>query len=136
LTVFGESREIAKTLSHYATFAQCSEDDLIALARAGGRFSVPAGWSFVQEGIPSDACYVIMEGNAKVYHERAVIAELGPGDVVGEMTLLAGGQRRATVSSVTPVRGLRVENEALRKLLTERPHLSEALQAVYRSHQG
>jgi CRP/FNR family transcriptional regulator, cyclic AMP receptor protein len=131
-----ESREIAAKLETYPAFAQCSHDDLLALAKAGSRFAVPAGWSFVQEGVPSDACYVIMDGSAKVYHERSPIATLGEGDVVGEMTLLAGGQRRASVSSVTPVRGLRVENDVLTDLLTKRPQLREALDAVYRSHQS
>jgi CRP-like cAMP-binding protein len=131
-----ESREIAAKLETYPAFAQCSHDDLVALAKAGSRFSVPAGWSFVQEGVPSDACYVIMEGSAKVYRDRAPIATLGEGDVVGEMTLLAGGQRRASVTSVTPVRGLRIENDVLTQLLDARPHLREALDAVYRSHQA
>jgi CRP/FNR family cyclic AMP-dependent transcriptional regulator len=131
-----ESREMAAKLETYPTFAQCSHDDLLALAKAGSRFAVPAGWSFVQEGIPSDACYVIMDGTANVYHERSPIATLGEGDVVGEMTLLAGGQRRATVSSVTPVRGLRIENDVLTDLLSKRPKLREALDAVYRAHQS
>jgi CRP-like cAMP-binding protein len=131
-----ESREVADKLGTYQAFAQCSHDDLLALAKAGSRFSVPAGWSFVQEGIPSDAVYVITEGTAKVYQDRAVIATLGEGDVVGEMTLLAGGQRRATVSSVTPVRGLRIENDVLTELLGKRPQLREALDAVYKAHQA
>ena len=131
-----ESREIAAKLETYPAFAKCSHDDLLELAKAGARFAVPAGWSFVQEGVPSDACYVIMEGNASVYQDRSVIATLGEGDVVGEMTLLAGGQRRASVSSVSAVRGLRIENDVLTDLLTKRPQLREALDAVYRSHQS
>ncbi|MDP9118401.1 MAG: cyclic nucleotide-binding domain-containing protein [Actinomycetota bacterium] len=131
-----ESRAIAKQLGAYATFANCAQDDLIALADAGARFALPAEWTLVQEGIPADACYVIMEGSARVFHERAEIAVLGPGDVVGEMTLLGGGQRRATVSSVTSLRGLRVENDTLAALLTKRPQLREALTKVYQAHQG
>jgi CRP/FNR family transcriptional regulator, cyclic AMP receptor protein len=131
-----DTREIADKLATYPTFAQCSHDDLVALAKAGSRFAVPAGWSFVQEGIPSDACYVIMEGSAKVYQDRKVIATLGEGDVVGEMTLLAGGQRRATVSSVSAVRGLRIENDVLTDLLAKRPQLRAALDAVYQAHSG
>jgi CRP-like cAMP-binding protein len=65
-----------------------------------------------------------------------VIATLGAGDVVGEMTLLAGGQRRATVSSVSPVRGLRIENDVLTELLGKRPQLRQAFDAVYRAHQS
>ncbi|MBE7204232.1 MAG: hypothetical protein INR70_41460, partial [Parafilimonas terrae] len=42
-------------------------------------------------------------------------------DLVGEMTLLDGGQRRATVTSSSRVVGLRIENEPLRKVLADHP---------------
>jgi CRP/FNR family cyclic AMP-dependent transcriptional regulator len=133
--MFGSNnKEIVRQLSEYPTFAECTQDDLAALVNAGAEFSLPAGWSLVQEGIPSDACYILMEGNARVFQDRHEIATMGPGDVVGEMTLLAGGQRRATVSSSTPIRGWRIENDALKELLSKRPHLKDALTAIYRSH--
>ena len=131
-----ENKAMARKLSTYAAFARCSEDDLVALAHAGAPFSLPSAWTLVQEGIPSDACYVIMEGTAKVYRERSEVATLGPSDIVGEMTLLAGGQRRATVTSVTHISGLRIENEVLAPLVTKRPHHREALTAVYHAHQS
>lgn len=132
---FGNDKKaVVRQLSEYPTFAQCSEDDLHALVNAGAEFALPAGWALVQEGIPSDACYILTEGTARVFHERHEIATMGPGDVVGEMTLLAGGQRRATVSTATPAKGWRIENDALKELLAKRPHLQDALTAVYRSH--
>src|SRR3954466_11049053 len=102
----GEKRELIQTLSGYATFAQCGRDDIAALVDAGGPFALPSGWPLVQEGIPADACHVIMNGTALVFHQREQIATLGEGDVVGEMALLGGGQRRATVTTSTRVSGL------------------------------
>lgn len=132
---FGNDKKaVVAQLRQYPTFAQCSDDDLHALVSAGAAFSLPAGWALVQEGIPSDACYIITEGSARVFHERHEIATMNAGDVVGEMTLLAGGQRRATVTTATPTKGWRIENDALKELLAKRPHLQEALTAVYRSH--
>jgi CRP-like cAMP-binding protein len=130
----GEKRELVEKLSGYPTFAKCDRDDLGALVDAGGPFALPAGWPLVQEGIPADACYVLMSGSALVFHQREQIAELGPGDVVGEMALLGGGQRRATVTSSSRVTGLRIENEALRPVLAKRPKLAEAFRAVYDAH--
>lgn len=129
-----DNKAVVRQLSSYAAFASCTEEDLAALVDAGAAFSLPSGWSLVQEGIPSDACYVIMEGTARVFQDRHEIATIGAGDVVGEMTLLAGGQRRATVSSSSPIRGWRIENDALAALLAKRPQLKDALTAVYRSH--
>jgi CRP-like cAMP-binding protein len=133
--MFGsDTKAVVRQLSQYPAFAECTEDDLTALVHAGAEFSLPSGWSLVQEGIPSDACYILMEGTARVFQDRQEIATMGPGDIVGEMTLLAGGQRRATVSSASPIRGWRIENDALKELLAKRPHLQDALTAVYRNH--
>jgi CRP-like cAMP-binding protein len=130
----GEKRELVAALSGYATFANCDRDDVTALVDAGGHFTLPAGWPLVQEGIPADACYVLTSGQALVFHQREQIAELGAGDLVGEMALLGGGQRRATVTSASRVAGLRIDNEALRPVLQRRPKLADAFKAVYDAH--
>jgi CRP-like cAMP-binding protein len=132
--VSGDNRQLISTLSGYRTFAGCTRSDISALVEAGGPFTLPAGWPLVQEGIPADACYVLTEGEARVFHQREQIATLGPGDLVGEMTLLGGGQRRATVTSATRVSGLRIDNETLRPLLEKHPKLAEAFRAVYDAH--
>src|SRR4051794_35885787 len=130
----GEKRELIQTLSGYATFARCDRDDIAALVDAGGPFALPSGWPLVQEGIPADACYVLTEGQARVFHERQQIATVGVGDVIGEMALLGGGQRKATVTSSDRVAGLRIENDKLRELMTARPAIARAFQAVYDAH--
>jgi CRP-like cAMP-binding protein len=130
----GERRELVETLAKYPTFAGCDREDLEALVDAGGPFGLPSGWPLVQEGIPADACYVLTSGTARVFHQRNQIAEIGEGDLVGEMAFLEGGQRRATVTSSTRVAGLRIENDALRPLLEQRPKLAEAFRAVYTAH--
>lgn len=129
-------RELMSALSGYSTFSECSRDDIRALVEAGGSFSLPAGWPLVQEGIPADACYVLTEGAALVFHQREQIATLGVGDLVGELALLGGGQRRATVTSSARVAGLRIENEPLRTVLQQHPKLAEAFRDVYAKHSG
>jgi CRP-like cAMP-binding protein len=121
---------IVDELSNHETFAECTRDDIEALVEAGGHFALPPKWSLVQEGVPADAAYVILEGTARVYRERNIVAMLGPGDLVGEMALLADGQRSATVSTVTRMSGLRIEYEALIRLLHRRPRLTDAITSV------
>ncbi len=132
----GDKRELVSTLSGYDTFAGCSKDDVKALVEAGGPFALPAGWPLVQEGIPADACYVLVNGEALVFHQREQIATLGPGDLVGEVTLLDGGQRSATVTSSSRVSGLRIDNEKLRPLLDKHPKVADAFRHVYDAHKG
>jgi CRP-like cAMP-binding protein len=134
--VSGEKRELVTQLLGYPTFAQCDRDDITALVDSGGPFTLPAGWPLVEQGIPADAVYVLTEGEARVFYVREQVATLGPGDIVGEMALLGGGQRRATVTSASRVSGLRVENTAMLDLFTKRPKLRDAFKAAYVAHQA
>jgi CRP/FNR family cyclic AMP-dependent transcriptional regulator len=129
-----EKRALVAQLSSFESFATCPRGDVEALVEAGRTVALPASWAFVREGTPADACYVLLVGTARVFHDQTVIAELGPGDVIGEMALLSGGQRNATVSSTSAVRALRIENDALAGMLVRRPALREALVAVRRRH--
>lgn len=131
-----EKRELVSKLRGYDTFADCDKADIEALVEAGGAFSLPAGWPLVQEGIPADAVYVLTDGEARVFHQREEIATIGVGDLVGEMALLKGGQRRATVTSASRVAGLRVEYDKLKPVLAKRPKLASAFEAVYTAHNG
>jgi CRP/FNR family transcriptional regulator, cyclic AMP receptor protein len=129
-----EKRGLAAQLASYPTFAGCSTDDLEALVDAGGLVTLPAGWPFVSQGEPADACYVLLEGTGRVFLQRREIAQLGPGDIIGEMSFLSGGQRGATVTSSSHVTALRVENPVLSTLVERRPQLKATLQAVYNAH--
>jgi CRP/FNR family transcriptional regulator, cyclic AMP receptor protein len=129
-----ENRALVAQLASYSTFAGCSNDDLAALVDAGGMATLPAGWPFVSQGEPADACYVLLEGTGRVFLQRREIAQLGPGDIIGEMAFLSGGQRGATVTSSSKVTALRIENEALHKLVDQRPQLRATLHAVYNAH--
>ena len=131
-----DTRELISTLRGFDTFAGCDKADIEALVEAGSLFSLPSGWPLVQEGIPADAVYVLTEGQARVFHQREQIADIGVGDLVGEMALLKGGQRSATVTSASRVAGLRVEYDKLKPVLTKRPKLASAFEAVYSAHHG
>lgn len=129
-----EKRELSKQLASFAFLTDCDRDDVDALAGSGSTVTLPDSWAFVQEGTPADACYVLLEGSARVFHGRDVIATLQPGAVIGEMAYLAGGQRNATVSTQGRVKALRIEYQTLTTLLARRPALNTALRAAYQAH--
>lgn len=129
-----EKREVLSVLRASQALQGCSDADLTALVAAGGITALPAGWPFVTQGEPADACYFLLSGTARVFIRREEIAQLGPGDVIGEMAFLGGGQRGATVTSSSRVRALRVENDDLHRLVDTHPRLKDALQAVYNAH--
>lgn len=129
----GDRKEIVSLLSQSVAFSGSERRDVEALVDAGKEVTYPDGWPFVQEGTPADACYILLSGTARVFHGRQEIAVLGIGDIIGEMALVEGGRRTATVSASSPVRALRIEYDDLRELLTERARLREKMIAVYRA---
>lgn len=129
-----EERELVDKLVGYKTFSNCSKEDITALVSAGGAFTLPAGWPMVAEGIPADAIYVVTSGELRVFYGREQVATLGPGDIVGEMALLGGGQRRATVTTADRTSGLRVENDAMFDVFAKHPAIREAFKAAYEAH--
>lgn len=128
-----ERHALVEQLATFDFFERCAHSDLAALVEASTYFAVPAGWALMYEATPADSCYAILSGAAHVYRGRERIAQLGAGAIVGEMAVLTGALRRATVTSTTPLRGLRVDNEALEALFVRRPALLAALRGAYES---
>lgn len=122
-----QRREFARELSGYPLFSRCSPADLDALISHCQQFALPANWLMIKEATPADACYVIISGDARVVRGGEAVADLKRGDVVGEMAVLTGALRRASVSTLTRVTGLRVSNDELVRLFHERPSLLEAM---------
>lgn len=120
---------IADRLRDHPIFASCDSRDLQDLTRAG-QFLVPSQWSFVHQGTPAHELYVITEGTARVYRDRVPIAELGAGDLVGEMAFFGDGQRQATVSSLDRLRAVRIPYRGLAAMQQRRPELVEAIRSV------
>ncbi len=85
--------------------------------------------SIVREGDDADSFYVVLEGEATVRIDGRVVATKGPGDYFGEIALLDGGVRTATVSSDTPMTMLTLHRRAFERALDEDPTLSRALLA-------
>ncbi|HUG56484.1 MAG TPA: cyclic nucleotide-binding domain-containing protein [Candidatus Limnocylindrales bacterium] len=83
-------------------FARLSEGELDRVARRMTLRRVPAGETVVRAGEPPDRYYVIREGTAEVsLPDGSVVRRLGPGEGFGELALLFGGPRTATVTAVT-----------------------------------
>lgn len=126
----------ARFLRDFPTFARFSSGELNKLVRAADRVSLPANWPLIHEQTPGDACYILLSGKVAVYSGREQVAELGPGDVVGEIAIRQGRLRSATVSTTESVEMLRIEGEDLTRLLGEIPALRDAVDATAAGHGG
>jgi CRP-like cAMP-binding protein len=72
-----------------------------------------------REGDPGDSILVLLEGNVEVTKKETVLTTLEPGAVMGEMSLLGGAARSATVTALSDVKCLRIPNARFEKLLAK-----------------
>ena len=87
------------------------------------------GATVIREGEPGDAFFVTVEGRAKVVADGKTIHRLIPGDHFGEISLLDGGARSASVMTETPMTLLRLSRASFLKLVKSDPDLTRALLA-------
>ncbi len=117
-----------RLLSSVPLFAGLPQTHLRTVAGLAQEITYSPGRMIVRTGSPGVAFYVIVEGRAKVLRGKIATAKgtwtLGPGDFFGEMALLDGGPRSASVVAETPLTTIRIERSELRKLLREEPDIA------------
>lgn len=123
-------------LKDIRVFADLDDDALDAIAALAAEVSVPEGKELVREGDYSYDVVAIMEGTARVHHDDETLAELGPGDVFGEMGLLEREQRNASVTASSPMLLTTLTGWDLRKLRKRAPAVVDALEALGRERRG
>lgn len=84
-------------------FAECSDDELRSADALMTRTEIPPGQTFIREGHLGREAVIIADGLAQVTMGGQEVAAVGRGDVVGEMAVLDGGPRSATVTALTPI---------------------------------
>ena len=90
-------------LKNIPLFSACSTKDLEKIAKAGDEVVMPTGSLIVDQGQTGREAFVIIAGTAIVKRNGKKVANLGPGSVVGELSLLDHGPRTATVVAETDV---------------------------------
>ena len=101
--MFRERNPKIAELQRLTTFEACSRHELEGIARLCDETSVPAGATLTKEGAPGRECFVVSEGKAKCVIRGKKVANYGPGDVFGEMSLLNREPRSATVVATKPL---------------------------------
>ncbi len=110
-------------------FEQCSDLELRQLIEYGYRQLFPAGQVVCQENDPGDSFYMILAGSVEVISQRTgkYIATLHEGEFFGEMSLLLGTPRTATVRTLEDAVLFVVERHDLQKLLVSHPELADQI---------
>ncbi|PWU24515.1 MAG: hypothetical protein C5B48_06015 [Candidatus Rokuibacteriota bacterium] len=110
-------------LQRVPLFSGFDEHELRRVADMSRIIQVPAGTVITQMGQPGDIFFVIIDGTVTVRTPIGAGSQIGPGDFFGEMSLIDGEPRSATISATTDMRLLAVDRSHFWRLLDEMPDL-------------
>jgi CRP-like cAMP-binding protein len=108
-------------------FADLTDDERADVAACMREVTVDAGTTLASEGDNAYELFVIEEGDADVHKGGEVVRKLGPGDVFGEIGLLATGTRTASVVATSQMRLVAMFAREFKRLESNMPGLAKSL---------
>jgi CRP-like cAMP-binding protein len=111
-------------------FADCTRKQMKAVAAISRVMEVPSGTVLTRAGEPGEEFFFILDGAAMVEVTRRKRVRLMPGEFFGEMSLLDGEPRSATVRAETDMRLLLIQRRNFQSLLSEVPELTRSILIV------
>jgi CRP/FNR family cyclic AMP-dependent transcriptional regulator len=122
----GHDRQL-ELLATLALFARCTRRELGEVASVTVDATMPAGAVLTREGQRGALAYVIVDGSVRVARAGHTVGTFGPGAIVGELSLIDGGVRTATVTAVDEISVLQINAEDFQRLIERSPHLTANL---------
>ena len=123
--------KIASELGKVPMFAECSQRELQTVARAVREVDHPEGTVIAREGEPGIGLFIVTSGSASVSIGGKKKGTIRPGEFFGEIALLDGGPRTATVTADSDVHLLGLTEWVFRGLIQEHPSIAvKTLQAM------
>lgn len=119
--------DIDQTLSEIPIFSECTRKELKAISKLVTPVNITAGKVLVKEGEPGREFMIIAEGAATVRRNGRKVATLGPGDFFGELAVLAGVPRTATVIADTDMVVEAMNRQEFSSLLDESPAMAKKI---------
>jgi CRP-like cAMP-binding protein len=116
--------DVARRLSKVPIFSGCSKRELAVIAKAAKQVSREKGAVIAREGESGVGLFLILDGTCKVTIGGKTKAKLGAGDFFGEVALLDGGPRTATVTAASDVQLVGITAWVFRGLLTQHPSIA------------
>ena len=121
------AKPAADVLSSVDLFQGLSKRELQRLMASAKELAFEAGDTIVAEGDEDGRFYLLIEGDARIVKGRRTLAVLGPGDYFGEISLIDGEPRSATVVAESPIRALTLARWNFKPLLDEQPAITRKL---------
>ncbi len=127
--------DVAALLGDVPLFEPLDAAGLAELAKSATRSVVPKGEYVFREGDQGDSLYVIARGAMHVLREidgkETLLDVFGGGDILGEMALLTGEARTASIRAATPVTVVKIGRDAFCALMDKHDHLEAAVWTAF-----
>jgi CRP-like cAMP-binding protein len=117
-------------LKRVPLFERCSQRELGQIAMLADELDLPGARDLTREGAGGFEFIILVEGEADVVRGARVVNELGPGDFVGEIALVSGKPRTATVRTRGPARVLVITASGFRTLMHDVPSIKDKVLAA------
>ena len=117
-------------LKRVPLFERCSKRELGEIAMLADELDLPSARDLTREGAGGFEFIILVEGQADVVRGVRVVNELGPGDFVGEIALVSGKPRTATVRTRGPARVLVITASGFRTLMRDVPSIKDKVLAA------
>ena len=114
-------------LRSVSLFASMGRKELESVERLADTLDLPAGKTLLRQGDHGNEMYVIASGSVRVERSGKEIATLGPGQAVGEMSLLSEGPRLATVTTLEPTTVFVLGHREFHTLLADSAELRQCI---------
>lgn len=108
-------------IASVSLFKGLGRHELEQVAQLMDEVDLPAGKTLMRHGETGDEMFVIVSGMVDVERNGVKIAERGPGEVIGELSLLAKGPRSATITTTEPTRVLVAGHREFHALMDDHP---------------
>ena len=118
------------TLRSIALFDSLPSEARAAIAQHADELDVSEGTELARQGEFAYEFFVIEEGNAEVLRDGERIAELGPGDFLGEMGIVGKVVRNATVRTTSPSRVIVMSEQDFRSMSRTNPDVASRITAA------
>jgi CRP/FNR family cyclic AMP-dependent transcriptional regulator len=111
-------------------FESLSSKELRGVAQRAEEIDLAEGADLVRQGEFAYEFFVLLEGTAEVVRDGECIAVLGPGDFLGEMGIVSGSTRNASVNTTSPARVLVMTEQDFRSMAASMPGVAERIRAA------
>ena len=111
-------------------FDSFTPQEVARISAAGTTVRVPEGWSPIWEKTPADKAYILLDGTGSVRRGGEEIAQLGPGEIMGEAAIVNHSLRTASIVALTPLELIHFTDEAVRRLCEQIPSFATVLRTA------